>query len=172
MGLSVAIPGGKVEDSGEQERTGDGSRGLLLRQNRPGGAKWLRLQPVACKEWAEACNSPLGWDDKGGADLATNSFNAPALGRKYYARAKDRYSVSFPTIVNVTRTNGSIYQRQDWLPSTALPSLGEIKVSRELSEAQQIAEVRRKVQEFLLNHPRDYIDAAGTQEAELLLPGN
>ena len=76
---------------------------------------------------------------------ATSTFRTTALGKKYFAKAVDRYRVSFPTIVNVARTNGSLYQRDDWLPSTAIPNLGEIEVSRGLSEAQQIAEVRRKV---------------------------
>ena len=33
---------------------------------------------------------------------ATNTFKTTALGKKYYAKAKDRYTVSLPTIVNVT----------------------------------------------------------------------
>ena len=105
-------------------------------------------------------------------NLATNTFKTTALGKKYFAKAKDRYTVSFPVIVNVARTNGSLYQREDWLPSTALPNLGEIEVSRELPEQQQIAAVRRKVNEYLRTLPKDYVDAAETHEAEVLLPGN
>ena len=103
---------------------------------------------------------------------STGTFKTTVLGKKFFARAKDKYTVSFPVVVNLVRTNGSLYQRQDWLPSTALPSLGEIEVSRALTEAQQLAEVRRKVSAFVRTLPKDYIDAAETQEAELLLPGN
>ena len=67
-------------------------------------------------------------------DTRTNAFRPTVLGKKFLARALDKYTVSFPVLVNVTRTNGSIYQRQDWLPSTALP-LGEIEVPRAMTEA-------------------------------------
>ena len=52
----------------------------------------------------------------------TGTFKTTVLGKKFFARAKDKYTVSFPVVVNLVRTNGSLYQRQDWLPSTALPS--------------------------------------------------
>ena len=87
-------------------------------------------------------------------DPRANALRTTALGKKFYAKAVDRYTVSFPVLVNVTRKNGSIYQRQDWLPSTALPALGELEVSRELSEREQIVAIRRKVKAYLHTLPK------------------
>ena len=41
----------------------------------------------------------------------------------------------------MTRINGSIFEREDWLPSTAIESLGGIEVSKVLSDAEQRAKV-------------------------------
>jgi len=104
-------------------------------------------------------------------DTRTNAFRPTVLGKKFLARALDKYTVSFPVLVNVTRTNGSIYQRQDWLPSTALP-LGEIEVPRAMTEQEQIAEVKRRVATFLHTLPSDYTDHTETHTTKILLPGN
>ena len=47
------------------------------------------------------------------------------LGKQFFGKAVDRYTVLWPARIQLTRTNGSIYERIDWLPSTAI-ELGEI----------------------------------------------
>ena len=44
-------------------------------------------------------------------------------------------------IIRNFRINGSIFEREDRLPSNAIESLGEIEVSKTLSEAEQKAKV-------------------------------
>ena len=39
--------------------------------------------------------------------------------------------------VALTRLNGSVYEREDWMPSTAIESLGEVEVAKTLPESQQ-----------------------------------
>ena len=63
-------------------------------------------------------------------DTSKGAYRTTVLGKKFYAKAVDKYTVSFPTLVNVVRQSnyGGVYQREDWLASTALPELGEITV--------------------------------------------
>ena len=68
------------------------------------------------------------------------------LGKTFYSKAVDRYTVLWPVRVQLTRINGSIFEREDWLPSTAIESLGEIEVPRSLSEdaqRQKVAQIER-----------------------------
>ena len=69
-----------------------------------------------------------------------------ALGRTFFAKAVDRYVVIWPVFVALTRINGSIYEREDWLPSTAIEALGEIEVPKPLTEVEQrkrVADIER-----------------------------
>ena len=59
-----------------------------------------------------------------------------ALGKQFFSKAVDRYTIIWPCFTQLTRTNGSIYEREDWLPSTAT-ELGEIEVPRALTEQAQ-----------------------------------
>lgn len=66
--------------------------------------------------------------------------------------------------VQLTRVNGSIFEREDWMPSTAIDSLGEIEVPRNLWETEQ----RQKVAQI----ERQWRDAQPTLAGEkILLPG-
>ena len=71
------------------------------------------------------------------------------LGKKFFEGAVVRYTVSFPVFVDLTRANGSVYRREDWLARTAVPRLGEIETKRGASEQEQIQDVRRKTRAFL-----------------------
>ena len=70
-----------------------------------------------------------------------------ALGKTFYSKAVDRYTVLWPVRILLTRANntgasqGSIFEREDWLPSTEVESLGEIEVPKNLSETAQRARV-------------------------------
>ena len=85
-------------------------------------------------------------------DNIQNEWRPTQLGKRFYKDAKDKYTVLFPVNIDLTRTNGSIFTRQDYMPSTAV-DLGEIEVNRNLTEQQQIAEVKRKVQEWMQRQP-------------------
>ena len=66
--------------------------------------------------------------------------------------------------IQLTRINGSIFEREDWLPSTAIESLGEIEVPRPLTEKEQRERVARIEQAWRDKQP--------TIEGEkVLLPG-
>ena len=77
-------------------------------------------------------------------DNIKNEWKPTQLGRRFYKNAKDKYTVLFPVNIDLTRTNGSIFTRQDYMPSTAV-DLGEIELNCNLPEQEQIAEVKREV---------------------------
>ena len=64
-----------------------------------------------------------------------------SLGRTFYSKAVDKFTVLFPVRVQLTRITGSIFEREDWMPSTSIDALGEIAVPRTLSETEQRARV-------------------------------
>ena len=75
------------------------------------------------------------WDSVG------KEWKLTAMGIFFFERSVDRYTVLWPVKIQLTRINGSIFERVDWLPSTAIPELGEIEVPKSLSEAEQRARV-------------------------------
>ena len=83
------------------------------------------------------------------------------MGRTFYSKAVDRYTVLFPVRVQLSRINGSIFEKEDWMQSTAIESLGEIEVPRNLSETAQ----RQRVASI----ERQWRDAQPTIEGEKLL---
>ena len=86
-------------------------------------------------------------------DALGKEFVPTALGKRFYAQRKDRYTVLFPVSVDLTRKNGSIFTRaDDWMPSTAV-ELGEIEVSSALSDAAQRTEVKRKAEAWMDAQP-------------------
>ena len=86
-------------------------------------------------------------------DAVSREFKPTALGRAFYSRRTDRYTVLFPANIDITRINGSIFTREgDWMPSTAV-DLGEIEVNAALSDADQRAEVRRQAMTWLDRQP-------------------
>lgn len=70
-------------------------------------------------------------------DNVNREWKLTALGKTFYAKAVDRYTVHWPVRIQLTRINGSILEREDWMPSTAIESLGEIEVPKNLSETAQ-----------------------------------
>jgi hypothetical protein len=97
-------------------------------------------------------------------DNVNREWKLTALGRLFYAKAVDRYTILWPVRIQLTRINGSIFEREDWLPSTAIDALGEIEVPRTLSETEQRARVARIEQTWRDKQP--------TIEGEkVLLPG-
>ena len=81
-----------------------------------------------------------------------NEWKPTQLGKHFYKNAKDKYTVLFPVNIDLTRVNGSMFTRHDYMPSTAV-DLGEIEVDRNLTEQEQIAEVKKKVQEWMQRQP-------------------
>lgn len=97
-------------------------------------------------------------------DNINREWKLTALGKKFYAKAVDKFTVLWPVRVQLTRINGSIYERVDWMPSTAIDALGEIEVPKNLSENEQ----RQRVAQIEQN----WRDAQPTIEGEkVLLPG-
>ena len=81
-------------------------------------------------------------------DNVNREWKLTALGKTFYAYAKavDRYTVLWPVKIQLTRINGSIFEREDWMPSTAIESLGEIEAPKSLSETaqrQRVAQIER-----------------------------
>ena len=77
-------------------------------------------------------------------DNINRSWKLTVLGKKFYGKAVDKYTVLWPVKIQLTRVNGSIYEREDWLPSTAIAELGEIEVPRNLPENEQRRQVAEK----------------------------
>jgi hypothetical protein len=75
----------------------------------------------------------------------------------------DKFTILWPVKIQLSRINGSIFEKDDWMPSTAT-ELGEIEVLRSLSENEQ----RTRVAQI----ERQWRDAQPTIEGEkVLLPG-
>ena len=67
-------------------------------------------------------------------DNINSEWKLTALGKLFYAKAVDRFTVLWPVRIQLTSINGSIFEREDLLPSIAIKSLGEIEVYKLLSE--------------------------------------
>ncbi len=76
-------------------------------------------------------------------DNIKNEWNFTKLGQQFYAKAVDRYVVEFPVRILITRTNGSIFQREDWKASNAFNDLGIIEVPKTLSDQEQVDRVKQ-----------------------------
>ena len=63
------------------------------------------------------------------------------LGKTFYAKAVDRYTMLWPIIIHLRRINGSLFQREVWAPSSMIEELGEIEIPKSLSESEQMARV-------------------------------
>jgi len=74
-------------------------------------------------------------------DNVNREWKLTKLGKSFYSKAVDRYTVLWPVRVDLTRINGSIFSREDWLPSSKIEAIGEIEVPRNLSDAEQRARV-------------------------------
>ena len=82
-------------------------------------------------------------------DNLNREWKLTKLGKTFYSKAVDRYTVLWPVRILLTRFNGSIFEREDWMPSTAI-DLGEIEVPRTLSETaqrQQVAQIEKRWRE-------------------------
>ncbi len=79
-------------------------------------------------------------------DNVNREWKLTKLGKTFFAKAVDRYTVLWPVKIQLTRINGSIFEREDWLPSTAIEALGEIEVPKNLTETEQrhrVAQIER-----------------------------
>ncbi len=79
-------------------------------------------------------------------DNVNREWKLTALGKTFYSKAVDRMVVVWPVKIQLTRINGSIFERVDWMPSTAIESLGEIEVQKSLGETaqrQKVASIER-----------------------------
>lgn len=78
-------------------------------------------------------------------DSVRKRWNLTALGKTFYSKAVDKYIILWPAKVQLTRINGSIFEKDgDYLPSTAIAALGEIEVPRALlpeAQRQRVAEI-------------------------------
>ena len=73
-------------------------------------------------------------------DAVSKKFEPTALGKKFFKHRTVRYTVLFPASIDITRKDSSTFTREgDYMPSTAV-DLGEIEVSAELGDAEQLAE--------------------------------
>ena len=82
-------------------------------------------------------------------DNVNREWKLTKLGQTFYSKAVDRYTVLWPVEVQLTRINGSIYSRSDWMPSTAIETLGEIEVPRNLpggetAQRERVAQIERQ----------------------------
>ena len=74
-------------------------------------------------------------------DNIKREWRLTALGKTFYKFSVDRYTIVWPVKIQLTRVNGSIFEREDYMQSTAIESLGEIEVPRNLSENEQREQV-------------------------------
>ena len=74
-------------------------------------------------------------------DSLNRKWRLTQLGKTFYSKSVDKFIVQWPVRILLTRINGSIFEREDYLASTAT-SLGEIEVSKALLPEAQVAKVR------------------------------
>jgi len=96
-------------------------------------------------------------------DNIAKEFKLTAIGKKFYANKKDRFTVLFPVFVDITRINGSIFSREDYMASTTV-DIGEIEVSAAISDQEQINKVKQIAQDWIHQQPLIY-------GQRILLPG-
>ena len=87
-------------------------------------------------------------------DPVTKQWKHSKLGTKFYAKSLDRYTVTFPTIESRLRVNGTTFTEKTVLKSTAV-ALGEIQLSRLLSDEEQLTEVKRRTAAFIASLPEN-----------------
>ena len=75
-------------------------------------------------------------------DNIAKQFKLTAIGKKFYANKKDRFTILFPVSVDITRTNGSIFSREDYMASSTI-DIGEVEISSALSDQEQINKVKQ-----------------------------
>ena len=145
VGLSLAIPGARfrllynqngILPAGKYyyEKTGiptPGQFDYTQDAERRGRSNYIKLLDGSQKKVST-------WDN------INRSWKLTAMGKLFYSRAVDKYTVLWPVKIQLTRVDGSIYEREDWLPSTAIPELGEIEVPRSLPENEQRQQVAQK----------------------------
>ena len=91
-----------------------------------------------------------------GSRVAVRVFNAvknewrlTRLGKQFYSKQNDRWTVNIPVKVHHKHKNGTYYVRKAWVASTSIAVLGELSFSSTLPEEQQRAEVIRQVGAWL-----------------------
>ena len=145
IGLSLAIPGARfraiyskngLTPAGKYyyEKTGiepPGRFDYTQDAVRRGRSQYIRLLDGTQKKIST-------WDN------VNRKWKPTALGNTFYSNKVDRFTVLWPVKVQLTRVDGSIYEREDWLPSTAISELGEIEVPGNLDENEQRRQVAQK----------------------------
>ena len=77
-------------------------------------------------------------------DGVNRQWRFTALGKKYYKESTDRYVITSPVLQTLIRYNGSKWEDETVLKSTAT-SIGEITLPTLMPEEEQLAEVKRKL---------------------------
>ena len=71
------------------------------------------------------------------------------LGEDFFGKRNDRWIVDIPVKVHHPHKNGTYYIRETWIASTSILALGELAFPSSLPEAEQRAEVVRRVEAWL-----------------------
>ena len=88
-------------------------------------------------------------------DALRRQWRFTKTGRLFYAESRDNYTITFPVTTVFIHSNGTVYERPgDWLASTSdKVGLGEIALPTLMPEAEQLAEVRRRAEEYVAQQP-------------------
>ena len=87
-------------------------------------------------------------------DGVNRQWRFTALGKKYYKESTDRYVITFPVLQTLIRYNGSKWEDETVLKSTAT-SIGEITLPTLMPEEEQLAEVKRRALAYIAALPVD-----------------
>ena len=66
-----------------------------------------------------------------------NEWRLTRLGKEFYSKQNDRWTVNIPVKVHHKHKNGTYYIRKAWVSSTSIAGLGELSFSSTLPEEQQ-----------------------------------
>ena len=84
-------------------------------------------------------------------DGVKRDWRFTALGRHYYKESQDRYVVTFPVKQTLIRMNGSVWEEQTVLKSSAT----EIGRSEIMPQERQLEEVKRRAVDYMASLPLD-----------------
>ena len=76
------------------------------------------------------------------------------MGHNFYKESQDRYVVTFPVKQSLMRMNGSVWEEETVLKSTAT-EIGEITVPTLTPEEEQLEEVKRRAVDYMASLPLD-----------------
>lgn len=110
-------------------------------QQAPVRARYGRREEITLKDGSTAVVRT--WNNR------NKTWRLTKIGQEFYSHRPITWSVQVPVIEYLPRKNGSYYQKEGWVPSSAIPELSDLTFYGHLDEKDQRAEVLARVNSWL-----------------------